>query len=179
MVQLMVLRQRYQELTKYRGPGIWAAYLSTIASRLKHAQRKVGNDKASLGTLRRSWNTCPSGRKRLINISQTTGWEPTCGWRHIPQDGLLPTFRQGKSLSPHSLMTNQFKGCTVPPVILCLVTDALFCPWKPYKNSLNRGAGGHHLSFGSGMTLVHWNNKFLLLFASIPAPSVFHSGGLQ
>ena len=31
-------------------------------------------------------------------------------------------------------------------------------------------AGGHCLSFGSGTTPVHWNNKFLLLFASIPAP---------
>ena len=32
------------------------------------------------------------------------------------------------------------------------------------------GAGGHHLSFRSGMTPVHWNNKFLLLFALILAP---------
>jgi hypothetical protein len=59
--------------------------------------------------LGRSWNTCPSGRETLINISQTTGREPTCGWGHIPhnpQDWLLPTFRQRKSLSPHSLKTN-------------------------------------------------------------------------
>jgi hypothetical protein len=27
------------------------------------------------------------------------------------------------------------------------------------------GAGGHHLSFGSETTPVHWNNKFLLVFA--------------
>ena len=94
----------------------------------------LATEKVSLGTLGRSWNTCPSRRERLINISQTTGWELTYRWGHIPQDWLLLTFRQGKSLSPHSLKTNQFKGCTVPPIILCLVADALFCPWKPYKN---------------------------------------------
>ena len=81
----------------------------------------------------------------------------------------MATFRQGKSLSPHSLKTNQFKGCTVPPIILCLVADALFCPWKPYKN-LPTGCWGCHLLFGSGLTPVHWNNKFLLLFAPILAP---------
>jgi hypothetical protein len=32
------------------------------------------------------------------------------------------------------------------------------------------GAGGCSLSFGPGMTSVHWNNKFLLLFALILAP---------
>ena len=128
-------------------------------------------EKVSSGTLGRSWNSCPSRRERLINISQTTGQEPTCEWGHIPQDWLLPIFRQGKSLSPHSLKTNQFKGCTVPPIILCLVADALFCPWKPYKNSAKQVlVVARHLSFGSGMTPVHWNNKFLLLFASIPAP---------
>jgi hypothetical protein len=36
------------------------------------------------------------------------------------------------------LKTNQFKGRTVLPIILCLVADALFCPWKMYKNSLTR-----------------------------------------
>jgi hypothetical protein len=41
-------------------------------------------EKVSLGTFRRPRS--PSGRKRLINNSQTTGWEPTCGWGHIPQD---------------------------------------------------------------------------------------------
>ena len=63
------------------------------------------------------------------------GRGPTCRWGHLPQDGPLPTFRQGKSLPPHSLKTNKFKGHTVLPIILCLVADALFCPWKPYKNS--------------------------------------------
>ena len=96
--------------------------------------RAYDSEKISLGTLGRSWNTCPSGRERLINISQTLGQEPNCRWGHIPQDWPLLTFRQGKSLSPHSLKTNQFKGCTVLPIILCLVADALFCPWKPYKN---------------------------------------------
>jgi hypothetical protein len=41
---------------------------------------------SSSGTLGRSWNTCPSGRERLNNMPQTTGWELICGWRHIPQD---------------------------------------------------------------------------------------------
>ena len=90
-------------------------------------------EKVNSGTLRRSWNTCPSIRERVINISQTTGQEPTCGWGHIPQDGPLPPFRQGKFLVT-SFPKDQFKGCTVPPIILCLVADALFCPWKPYKN---------------------------------------------
>ena len=95
--------------------------------------------KLSLGTLGRSRNTCPSRRERPINISQTTGQELTCWSGHILQDWLLPTFRQGKFLSPHSLKTNQFKGCPVPPIILCLVADALFCPWKPYKNMPRAG----------------------------------------
>jgi hypothetical protein len=73
-------------------------------------------------------------RERLISIFQTTGKEWTCQWGHIPQNCPLLTFRQEKSLSPHSLKTNQFKGCTVLPIILCLVVDALFCPWKPYKH---------------------------------------------
>ena len=73
--------------------------------------------------------------ERLISIAQTKVWEPTCGWRHISQDGLLPTLRQGNSLSSHSLKTNQFKGCTLLPITLCLVVDALFCPWKLHQNS--------------------------------------------
>ena len=72
------------------------------------------NEKFSSGTLGRSWNACLSGKERLISIVQTKVWEPTCGWRHIPQDGLLPTLRQGNSLSPHSLKTDQFKECSVP-----------------------------------------------------------------
>jgi hypothetical protein len=43
-----------------------------------------------------------------------------------------------KPLRPHSLKTNQFKEHIVPPIILCLDTDALFYPWKLYKNSPNR-----------------------------------------
>ena len=72
-------------------------------------------------------------------------------------------------MSLHSLKTNQFKGCTAPPITLCLVADALFCPWKPYKNSLNG-------CWGSPPLLRVWEDpsaleqKFLLLFASIPAP---------
>jgi hypothetical protein len=34
------------------------------------------------------------------------------------------------------------------------------------KKTLRTGAGGRHLSFRSGTTPVHWNNKFLLLLAS-------------
>ena len=86
-------------------------------------------EKVSSGTLGRSRETLsppPSGRERLISISQTTGQEWTCGWGHIPQDWPLPTIRQGKSLSPNSLKTNQFKECTVLPIILCLVAGALF-----------------------------------------------------
>ena len=49
--------------------------------------------------------------------------------------------RLSKPLLSHSLKTNQFKGNTVPPIILCLVADALFCPWKPYKNSPNGPPG--------------------------------------
>jgi hypothetical protein len=99
----------------------------------------IPGEKVNSGTLGRPWNTCLSGRESLVNISQTTGQEPTClRMGTLPQDGPLLTFRQGKSLSPHSLKTNQFKGCTVQPIILCLVANALFCPWKPYKNSLNR-----------------------------------------
>ena len=45
--------------------------------------------------------------------------------------------RYGKPLLPHSLKTNQFKGHIIPPIILCLVADAIICPWKLYKNSLN------------------------------------------
>ena len=50
----------------------------------------------------------------------------------------LETCRYGKPLLPHSLRTNQFKSHTVLPIILCLVADALFHPWKLYKNLLNR-----------------------------------------
>ena len=103
----------------------------------KYSQEKIWkrNEKVISATLGRPWNPCFSGRERLISIAQTKVWEPTCEWRHIPQDGLLPTLRQGNSLSPHSLKTNQFKGCTLLPITLCLVADALFCPWKPHQNS--------------------------------------------
>jgi hypothetical protein len=36
------------------------------------------------------------------------------------------TYRQEKSLPPHSLMTNQFKSHTALPITLCLVAVALF-----------------------------------------------------
>ena len=38
-------------------------------------------------------------------------------WAQCP----FATYRQEKSLPPHSLKTNQFKIHTVPPIILCLV----------------------------------------------------------
>ena len=97
------------------------------------------SEKVSIGTLEMSWNSHPSGRERLISISETTGWEQTCWWGHIPQGWPLLTFRQGKSLSPYSLRPTSLKGalfCTV-----CLVADALFCPWKPYKKLAERVLG--------------------------------------
>ena len=62
----------------------------------------IAPEKVSSGTLGRSWNTCPSRRERLIDIPQTTSL-PQGGNQ---QDRLFPTFRQGKSLSPHSLKTS-------------------------------------------------------------------------
>ena len=52
---------------------------------------------------------------------------------YIPQenrraDQPLATYRQGKSLPPHSLRINQFKSHTVLPITLCLVAVALFYP---------------------------------------------------
>ena len=43
--------------------------------------------------------------------------------RYIPWT--LATYRQGKSLPPHSLKTNQFKSHTVLPITLCLMAEAL------------------------------------------------------
>jgi hypothetical protein len=37
------------------------------------------SEKVSLGTLKRSWSTCPSRKERLINISHTTGWNLPVG----------------------------------------------------------------------------------------------------
>lgn len=65
--------------------------------------------------------------------------------------------------------TNQFNSYTVLPIILCLAADALFCPWKLYKNSLTRKPGCH-LSFGCRMTPVCWDNKFRLLLHRSLAP---------
>ena len=40
----------------------------------------------------------------------------------------------GRPLLPHSPRTNQFKGHTIPPIVLCLVAVTPICPWKLYKN---------------------------------------------
>ena len=75
-----------------------------------------------------------------------------------------------KPLLPHSLKTNQFKGHTVLPIVLCLVADVLVCLWKLYKYLPD--AQGHHFSFGCRMTTrACWNNKFLMLLYRSPAPS--------
>jgi hypothetical protein len=107
-VQLMALRQRYQELS-IEDQGY---ELITIHNSFKieaYTKERGEGEKVSSGTLGKSWNTCPSGRERLINIPQITGQELTCRWGHIPKDRPLSTFRQRKSSPPHSLKTNQFK----------------------------------------------------------------------
>ena len=123
------------------------------------------SEKVSIGTLERSWNTLLSRRERLISISQTTGQEWTCGWGHIPQDWPLLTFRQGKSLPPHSLKTNQFKKshCSASHIV-----PNGCCPGSFIKSSLNEL---HVVTTAPKVQddPTHWNNKFLLLFASILA----------
>ena len=61
---------------------------------------------------------------------------------YIPQENCradwpLVTYRQEKSLPPHSLRTIQFKSHTVLSITLCLVAVALFYPWKLFKNGPN------------------------------------------
>ena len=64
------------------------------------------------------WNshgTLPLWKGGANYIPQTTG----AGGKGVT------TYREGKSLLPHSLKTNQFKSHTVLPIILCLMTVAL------------------------------------------------------
>jgi hypothetical protein len=110
----------------FLGARVMAQWLRALT--VKRSASKIGEAHEILA---------PPGRERLITISQTTEQEqPASGDTFCKTE--LPTLRQGKSLSPHSIKTNQFKGCTALPIILGLLADALFCPWKPYKISLNR-----------------------------------------
>jgi hypothetical protein len=59
-------------------------------------------------------------------------------WKRQVKEHIGRRKRLIKPLLPHSLKTNQFKGHTVLPIILCLVADALSHPWKLYKNSPSR-----------------------------------------
>ena len=46
--------------------------------------------------------------------------------------------RRSSLLAGKYKQKHQFKGCTVPPIILWLVADAVFHRRKMYKNSLNK-----------------------------------------
>ena len=90
------------------------------------------SEEVSSGTLENSTRPFPSRRERLITFLRPQGVDQpsaTCWWgrprahRHIPQP--LATYRQGKSLPPHSLKTNQFKSHTSLPTTLCLMAAAL------------------------------------------------------
>ena len=106
----------------------------------------------SSGPLERSWNTCPSGRERLVNIPQTArvcvGERPAGG------------YRQGKSLK-----TNQFKKshCSANHIV-----PNGCCPENCIKSSLNE------LQVVTTSPLVQDDPntlyQFLLFFASISAP---------
>ena len=61
-----------------------------------------------------------AGLERSFKRKYSTGWT------------IVPF--QTREVLVTSFPKDQFKVCTVPPIILCLVADALFCPWKPYKN---------------------------------------------
>jgi hypothetical protein len=58
----------------------------------------------------------PQGNDHLLPVGRG-------GSEHILR--LLATYRQGKSLPPHPLKTNQFKSHTVLPIALCLMAAAL------------------------------------------------------
>ena len=83
---------------------------------------------------------------------------------------LLATYRQNKSLLPHSLKTNQFKSHTVLPIALCLMAAAL----KTVQKLAECAAPGlFSVSFVCRATPACWNNKIPLAFASIPGSTFF------
>ena len=133
MVQLMVLRKDIKNYVQ-RTRDMSCEIIHNSFKIEAYTKERGEGEKVSSGTLGRSWNTCPSGRERLINIPQITGQELTCRWGHIPKDRPLSTFRQRKSLPPHSLKTNQFKKSH--PSANHFVPNGC-CPENCTKSSLN------------------------------------------
>jgi hypothetical protein len=82
-----------------------------------------------------------------------------------------------KPLLPQPLKTNQFIGCTVPTLILCLVADALFSSWKPYKNLPKRLLGVTTPLLGARWRLQQAVTINSSCFCINPWLHVVHSGG--
>ena len=70
----------------------------------------------------------PRRERRLLEHLGTPPFLNCISQENHRVDQPLATYRQGKSLPPHPLRTNQFKSHTVLPITLCLVAVALFYP---------------------------------------------------
>ena len=92
----------------------------------------------------------PSEKESSEPLENSTGTPPPPG-RDRSESMSAWRKRLIQPLLPPSLKTNQFKGHSVPPIILCPVADALFHPWKQYKNSLDLLARVTAFPLGSGL----------------------------